>query len=80
MKMAVITPQQLADLIRRRIPDAVVDTHDRTGTLDHYNVRVVSAGFAGMGLLDRHRLVYAAVDEALKDGRLHAIELRTETP
>lgn len=74
----MITPDQLAALIRRSLPDAVVETQDRTGTRDHYNLRVVSRGFAGMTLLDRHRLVYAALDEALKDGRLHAVEIKTD--
>jgi stress-induced morphogen len=76
----VITPVELTALIRRALPDAHVEIFDRTGTHDHYDVKVVSKGFAGLAPLDRHRLVYKALDEALKDGRLHAIELTTQTP
>ena len=76
----MITHEAIADLIRRELPGARVETYDRTGTSDHYNVRVVAEEFADMSLLDRHRAVYAALSEALRDGRLHAVELTTEIP
>jgi stress-induced morphogen len=76
----MITPDELAALIRVALPDAQVQALDRTGTLDHYNVRVVSKHFAAMPLLDQHRAVYAALGEPLRDGRLHAMELKTEVP
>jgi stress-induced morphogen len=75
----MITPDELARLIRTALPDATVEAFDWTGTADHYNVRVVSSGFVGVPLIDQHRLVYSAVDAALKDGRLHAIQIKTET-
>jgi stress-induced morphogen len=75
----MITPDELAGLIRIALPDATVEAFDWTGTQDHYNVKVVSAGFAGVPLIDQHRLIYSAVDAALKDGRLHAIQIKTET-
>ena len=76
----MITPAQLAALIQDALPDAVVDARDFTGTADHYDVRVVSRRFAGIPIIDQHRLVYGAVDPALKDGRLHAIQIKTATP
>ena len=76
----MITPFELTALIRRALPDAKVDIFDRTGTHDHYNVRVVSKGFSGMSPLDQHRLVYKALGVALGDGRLHAVEIKTELP
>ena len=76
---AVITPEDIASLIKAKLPDATVEAVDWTGTHDHYNVRVVSGGFRGVPLIDQHRMVYAAVDPALKDGRLHAIQIKTET-
>ncbi len=76
----MITADDLAGLIRAAIPDAAVEAFDWTGTGDHYDVRVVSAGFSGKPLLEQHRMIYAAVDAALKDGRLHAIQIKTLTP
>jgi stress-induced morphogen len=74
----MITHAALEELIKRALPDARVETRDRTGTLDHYNITVISQAFVGKPLLDRHRIVYDALAEALKDGRLHAVELKTE--
>jgi stress-induced morphogen len=74
----MITHADLEGLIRQTIPDAKVATVDRTGTLDHYNVTVTSTVFSGKPLLDQHRMVYDALSQALKDGRLHAVELKTE--
>ena len=79
MKTAMITPAEITALIRTALPDATVDAADWSGTGDHYDVRVASAGFRGVSLLDQHRIVYSAVDAALKDGRLHAIQIKTET-
>jgi stress-induced morphogen len=76
----MITSSQLSDLIRAALPDAKVEAHDWTGTQDHYDVRVVSGAFAGVPLIDQHRLIYKAVDVALKDGRLHAIQIKTALP
>jgi len=75
----MITTEEIAVLIRATLPDATVEASDWSGTGDHYDVRVASAGFRGISLLDQHRMVYSAVDAALKDGRLHAIQIKTET-
>ncbi|MDE3119943.1 MAG: BolA family transcriptional regulator [Nitrospirota bacterium] len=76
----MISPDALTHYIRKTMPDASVTVTDRTGTMDHLNVRVVSAHFAGKNLLDRHRMIYQALDEPMKDGRIHALELKAETP
>ena len=74
----MITDETLKELIHKAIPDALVETGDRTGTLDHYNIRVASKAFAGKPLLDQHRMIYDALAEPMRDGRLHAVELKTE--
>jgi stress-induced morphogen len=67
----------LTDLIRAKLPDAAVDIVDRTGTMDHFNVTVRSREFKGKTLIEQHQLVYGALKGALKDGRVHAVELKT---
>lgn len=69
----------LTQLIRNRIPDAEVGVVDRTGTMDHFNVTVRSKAFAGKTLIEQHQLVYGALRDALADGRVHAVELKTIT-
>lgn len=76
----MITEEALIDYIRRGLPDAAVTVTDRTGTMDHLKVLVVSSAFVGKTLLDRHRMIYQALDGPLKDGRIHALELTAKTP
>ena len=75
----MITPDVLTDYVRKSMPDAVVTVTDRTGTMNHLKVSVVSGAFAGKNLLDRHRMIYQALDAPMKDGRIHALELTAKT-
>lgn len=76
----MIDNRSMTDMIRRAMPDAEVDIVDLTGTMDHFNVSVRSGAFAGVPLMDRHRMVEAALAEARADGRIHAMSIRTELP
>ena len=75
----VITQETLTDYIRQAMPDAQVTMMDKTGTMDHLKVTIVSDAFQGKNLLDRHRLIYQALDAPMKDGRIHALELTAKT-
>jgi stress-induced morphogen len=70
----------IAELIRAKIPDAHVHVTDLTGTRDHYDIRVTSPAFAGVPLIDAHRMVSGALREAHADGRIHAMQIKTEIP
>jgi stress-induced morphogen len=61
------------------MPDAVVTMIDKTGTMDHLKVVIISDAFQDKNLLDRHRLIYQALDAPMKDGRIHALELTAKT-
>jgi stress-induced morphogen len=65
--------------IRTVLPDARVELNDLTGTEDHWKVTVTSAAFTGKSLIDRHRLVMAALAEEIK-GPIHALALDVKTP
>lgn len=73
----MIDNDALQNLIRTHLPDAEVGIVDRTGTMDHFNVTVRSHAFAGKTLIEQHQIVYGALKAALKDGRVHAVELKT---
>lgn len=73
----MIDDDVLKELIRVELPDAEIGVFDRTGTMDHFNVTVRSRAFAGKTLIEQHQLVYGALKTALKDGRVHAVELKT---
>lgn len=75
----MITNESLTAYIRKALPDASVTITDRTGTQDHFSIRVVSDVFKGKNLLDRHRMIYQALDQPMKDGRIHALEIKALT-
>ena len=72
-----MTPQQVADLIRKSIPDASVDV--RSGDNVHFESRIISSAFAGKRPLQRHQLVYRALGE-LMGGEIHALSIEALTP
>ena len=46
-----------------------------TGTGDHLRATVAAPQFRGLGTIDQHRLVKAAVQERMDDGSIHALSL-----
>jgi stress-induced morphogen len=75
----VVTAEEIVRLVEAGLPGARARARDLTGTADHYALTVVSAEFAGLPLIERHRRVYAALAEPLR-GPLHALTLKTYTP
>ena len=75
----MISKEDLTVYVQRSLTDATVSVTDRTGTMDHFNLQVVSDMFKGKNLLDRHRMIYQALDEPMKDGRIHALEIKAKT-
>lgn len=50
-----------------------------TGEGGHYRIRVVAARFEGRSLLERHRMVHAALPGMI-GGEIHALSLETVAP
>ncbi len=75
----MISDEALTIYIHKALPGATVSVTDRTGTQDHLMVRVEADAFQGKNLLDRHRMIYQALDEPMKDGRIHALEITAVT-
>lgn len=76
----MVTPKQVEASIVASLPDAVVRVGDLTGGGDHLEAVVVSAEFEGKSRVQQHRLVYAALSDALASEAIHALALRTFTP
>jgi stress-induced morphogen len=74
-----VKPEEIIAKIRVVLPDARVELQDLTGTADHWKARIVSQGFEGQSLMQRHRLVMGALAEELK-GPIHALTLEVQTP
>jgi stress-induced morphogen len=71
--------EEIEAKIRTALPDARIELRDLTGTADHWEALIVSTAFAGKSLIERHRLVFAALSEEMK-GPIHALTLKTKTP
>lgn len=69
--------QTIKEHICKHLPDAEVTVDGGEGK---YIAVVVSERFAGLGTVQRHQLVYAAVNHAIADGSLHALSIKAHTP
>lgn len=76
MLALVLAPTELEACLRRNFPDARLEIRDLTGTQDHYEVHLGSKRFAGLSLLQSHRLVYAALGDHMRQN-IHALALKT---
>ena len=66
--------------MREAFPDATtLEVEDLTGSKDHYKATIVSGKFEGLGLVQQHQAVYAALGD-LMSGPIHALALDTRTP
>ena len=66
-----------SDLVEKEIPSAKADI---TGDGSKFEARVVSTTFDGLSTIKRHKLVYAALDEHIKSGAIHALSIKAFTP
>lgn len=76
----MVSPDQVAAMIKTGLPDAEVQVQDLTGGGDHYQVVVVSSLFEGKGLVQRHQLVYRSLQTAMSSEAIHALTMKTYTP
>ena len=84
--------EQRIAMIRERLNDAfaprslnIIDEshkhagHAQAGGGGHFVVEIVSDAFADKNLMQRHRLVYKALGEAMNT-EIHALSIRASTP
>ena len=75
----MISADELRQRLETTFPGAEISILDLTGGSDHFDVKVISADFAGKSLIQRHRMVYAPLEDVM-GGALHALALTTKTP
>lgn len=46
----------------------------------YYNFKVISHTFEGLNQVKRQQMVYAALNDLIADGSLHAVNIKTQTP
>ena len=75
-----MNPLELKKRIQTLAPGTAVQVMDLTGTMDHYQVIVVSPAFAGKLMIAQHRMVMATVQAEIDSGEVHALTMKTYTP
>ena len=86
-----MTAERIA-MIRERLTDVfspqalnIIDEsakhagHASAGGAGHFVVEIVSDAFAGNNLIQRHRQVYAALDDIMHS-EIHALSIKASTP
>lgn len=75
--MNPIDNDTVKSLIQTRLSDANI-TVESDGY--HYYVTVISEQFTGKMTVQRHKMIYAILNEVIANGTLHALALKTHTP
>lgn len=74
-----MTPMdEIKTLIEDKLPGAIAEVGDMTGTMDHLAVLVASDEFKGKMLIDQHQIVMDILRESLKE-KVHAVKIKTMT-
>ena len=69
--------QFIEETLSAAFPDAKFEVRDTTGGGDHFHVDIASARFAGMSMIEQHRLVYKELGERVGH-EIHALGLSTK--
>ncbi len=75
----VIEPGEVERRIREAIPDCEVSAVNLHDSADHFEVTVVAEAFNGCSIVEQHRMVYAALGDAMR-AAIHALVVKTLTP
>ncbi len=70
---------ELEQRIKDAIPGSRASVEDLTGGGDHFRAEVVSERFAGLSLIEQHKLVYDVFGDEV-GGPIHALSIKTSTP
>lgn len=73
----MIAPEEVKSILETGLPGAEIYVSDMTGGGDHFQITVISPRFSGKTMLEQHQMVQAPLKEAMEDGRIHAIMIKT---
>lgn len=70
--------QAITDILKQHFPDADHIQADFEGS--HLQVVIVSQVFEGLSPIKKQQRVYAALNEKISSGEIHAVNMKTLTP
>jgi acid stress-induced BolA-like protein IbaG/YrbA len=71
-----ISNEAVTELLTNAIPNAKVTV---SGDGYKYQANIISDAFEGLNTMKRHLLVYAALNEVITSGELHALTIKAHT-
>jgi len=69
--------EELKALLEAKLPGCDVQV---SGDGRHFDLILVSAAFEGLTPVKKQQHVYAAINDRIADGSLHAVNMKTYTP
>ena len=70
--------EEITNLIKKSLPDAIVTIEDLKGDGDHYSATIISKLFKDKSKIEQHKIVYDSLKGKM-GYQLHALMLKTET-
>ena len=73
---------QVKRLVEEALPGSQVSVTDLTGGGDHLAIVVTAPQFAGVGLIDQHRMIHTALSQKMPpvSDEIHALQIKTLVP
>ncbi len=72
-----MTQEIAIEKLKKDFPDAEIELVDYRNDGMHFNLTITSSKFKGLNLIDQHKLVYAALNELIDSGDMHALKIKT---
>ena len=69
--------KEIEEMIKKKIPDAVIEIKDLRGDNNHYHATIKSSEFSGLSKIKQHKMVYEALGNHMGT-TLHALMLTTK--
>ena len=74
---------QLEGALKPHSIDIIDESHLHAGhgaKGGHYKLYIVADAFSGKSLIQRHRLVYDALNDLMSSNKIHALSIKAKTP
>ena len=69
--------EEITNLIKKSLPDAIVTIEDLKGDGDHYSATIISKLFKDKSKVEQHKIVYDSLKGKM-GYQLHALMLKTK--
>ena len=63
-------------ILNENIDESIITV---SGSEAKYTVEIASNTFLGKSTIDRHKIIYALLDEYIKSGEIHALTIKAST-